>query len=260
MGSDDGSAGGAARTGMMGGRGLPRRLRGARGRLLARRTAALALAGLAAALLAADALGAGDGARPVVVAARAVPAGAELAAADLAVARVPDELVPDGAHAEPAALEGRTAAGPLGAGEPVTETRVLGPALAAKLGAGPNARIVAVAPRDAGLTRVLTVGDAVDVIAAAGDVPGADPAPATGAGPGPAEPPPGAAPSEPAIGQAGPGAVVAAGARVLATDDEGVVLLALPAVQAARVASVSLDRPLTLVLSGTGPGDAPGHP
>ncbi|WP_448852071.1 SAF domain-containing protein [Corynebacterium sp. 335C] len=198
-----------------------RRLRGARGGLLARRALAAGLAGLAVLLLAADVLGAGDGTRPVVVAARPVAAGAVLADADVRVARMPADLVPDGARATAAEVQGATAAGPIGAGEPVTAARLVGPELAEKLAGGPGARVVAVAPQDAGLTAVLSIGDVVEVIAPGG---AADAAPST----------------------------IAAGARVLTAAEDGVVLLALPADSAARVAAVSLDSPLTLVLAGHG--------
>lgn len=97
--------------------------------------------------------------RALTVAARDLPAGARLAAADLRVVEVAPGTAPEAALADPA---GRVLAGPVAAGEPITERRLVGPALAE-----PDAGSVAVPLRlpDAGLAALLRVGDVVTLLA-----------------------------------------------------------------------------------------------
>lgn len=190
---------------------------GPRGGVRARKAVALLLVALAVAALVADVLGAGAGTTAVTVAARDLPAGTKLSDGDVTTVELPDAAVPAAARAG-ADVVGRTTAGPIGAGEAVTATRLVGEELAAKLAGGPGAAIVAITPQDSGLTALLGTGDAVDVITAG---------------------PEGAR-------------TVAAAARVLGPGDEGVVLLALPPAAAAQVAAANLDAPLTLVLASAG--------
>jgi Flp pilus assembly protein CpaB len=103
--------------------------------------------------------------RPVVVAARDLPAGTTLAAADLRVEQVPDVgagwTLPDG----PASLAGSTTAVPLSAGEPVVAA-VLVPAQLR----GPAGTVVTtVRLSDPALAGLLTPGTRVDVLAAAAE-------------------------------------------------------------------------------------------
>jgi Flp pilus assembly protein CpaB len=111
----------------------------------------------------------------LLVADRALPAGAVVAAADLRSVELPPDAVPDGALDDPV---GTTLAAPLGRGEPVTEARVVGPGLTT---AAPDTVPLPVRLSDAGQAGLLTVGDRIDLLAtdpqqgttvlAAGDVP-----------------------------------------------------------------------------------------
>ncbi|WP_295627892.1 SAF domain-containing protein [uncultured Corynebacterium sp.] len=203
-----------------------------------RRRQALA-AGLvvaAAAVALADAAGPEEGTVEVVVAARRVDSGSPITADDVVTRSVAEEHVPDHAITDVEVLVGKLPAGPLMRGEVLTESRFAGVALAKELTGMDGAHIVAVTPRDAGLTPMLRTGDVVDVLAPGPEAGTARPvargarvvlAGADGAGDG--------------AGIAGAG-----GGRGGA---DGVVLLALPPGAAATVASAGLDLPLTLVLS-----------
>lgn len=182
-----------------------------------RQALALLLAALAVVVAVRDLAGPEAGTTPVVVAGRDIAAGETIADVDVTVTEVPDEHVPAAAIADPAVVVGKTTAGPLTRGEMFTDARLAGTELAQALTGVDDAHVVAVTPRDSGLAPMLRTGDVVDVLA-----PGAEP------------------------GTARP---VAHGARVVLSDDDGVVLLALPAGAAATVASAGLDLPLTLVLS-----------
>ena len=186
---------------------------------LRRRRQAVALALAAAAMLVAaqDALGTDAGTTVAVVAARDVAPGAPVGDGDVTEVPLPDDHLPDQAILRAEDAIGKLPAGPLTRGEVLTEPRFAGMALAESLTGTADAHIVAVAPRDSGLTPMLRTGDVVDVLA-----------------PGP---------------EAGSARPVANGARVVLADDDGVVLLALPPGAAATVASAGLDLPLTLVLS-----------
>lgn len=144
--------------------------------LRAVRRAVLARRRLLAALLAGVAVAAGLQAaaapppptRAVTVAARDVPAGTVLSAGDLTTAAfaagtVPDDLVP--------AAVGRTLATPLRRGEPVTDVRLVGPALTE---GRPGVVALPVRLPDAGMAALLRVGDVVDLVAA--DPQGGEPA------------------------------------------------------------------------------------
>ena len=74
---------------------------------------------------------------------------------------------PSGALASVADLPGRPLAGPVRAGEPLTDVRLLGPALLDALPGDAEERVaVPVRLADAGVTQLLAVGDRVDVLAA----------------------------------------------------------------------------------------------
>ena len=100
---------------------------------------------------------------PVLVAAHDLPAGQRLEAGDLTVVHVAPEHRPRRAVAEPVAL-GRTLAAPLGAGEPVSDLRLVSEGL---LDTAPGTAAVPVRVPDAGVVALLAVGDVVDVLATA---------------------------------------------------------------------------------------------
>jgi Flp pilus assembly protein CpaB len=95
----------------------------------------------------------------VQVAARDLAAGATISPTDLTTARLDPALVPHGVVDDPT---GATLAGPLRAGEPVTDVRVAGSSLAA---AHPGLTALPVRLPDAGVVGLLQAGDRVDVIA-----------------------------------------------------------------------------------------------
>lgn len=183
-----------------------------------RRLLAVALVAAAATIAVADMVRPESGTVPVVVAARDVESGRAIEAADVAIRMTPEDHVPDQAFRDAEAVVGKLPAGPLTRGEALTEPRFAGPRLAEALTGADDANIVAVTPRDTGLVPLLRTGDVVDVLAAGHD--------------------------------AGSSRPVARGARVVLTDDDGVVLLALGDGAAATVAAAGLELPLTLVLSG----------
>jgi pilus assembly protein CpaB len=157
---------------------------------------------------------------PVLVAAVDVPAGSTLRGPDLAVRRWPAELVPSGALREPAAADGRVLVGAARAGEPVTDTRLAGPA--AVLGAPPGAAAVPVRLADEGVGALLVPGSSVDVVTV------------------------GARSDEPIV--------LATAAAVLAVlppespSSGRLVLVAMPAQIAARVAAASLTDQVAITL------------
>ncbi len=145
------------------GRGASPRSRRAAYRIrMLRRVVAAALAGVAVwaavrVLVPAPAVGTVS----AVVAAHDLAAGALLRAEDLTVAlRDPSEL-PREAMSEPAALLGRTLAGPATQGEVLTSARLRGPGLLT--GQPPGAVAVGVPLADATLVRSLRAGDSVSV-------------------------------------------------------------------------------------------------
>lgn len=132
------------------------------------RRAVLARRRLLAAVLTAVAVAAGIHAAaspppaevPVRVAARDLPAGVVLGADDLRTVGFAPGSVPDGLAVDAA---GRTLAAPLRAGEPVTDLRLVGPALTDGY---PGLAAVPVRLPDAGMVDLLRVGDRVDLVSA----------------------------------------------------------------------------------------------
>ena len=109
----------------------------------------------------------------VLTAAHDLAAGTALTDADVARVSLPSELVPTGALAGGEQVAGRFAAGPVRAGEPLTDVRLMGPGLLALLG---QDGLVAVPVRlaDPAAAALVRPGDRVDVLAA-GTSPGAPP-------------------------------------------------------------------------------------
>ena len=172
----------------------------------------------------------------VVVAAADLPAGAVLAAADLRTARLPADVAPAGAAADVEELTEQVLAGPVRAGEPVTDVRVVGPGLWSAVPEGLVAAPVHLA--DLAVATLLRAGDRVDVLAAAE----ADPVVGSG--------------SSVAV------TVVAEGALVLtaptarsdgeppagATGDSGLLVLAVPPATAQELAAAGAGGTLTVTL------------
>ncbi|RSD13151.1 SAF domain-containing protein [Amycolatopsis eburnea] len=194
------------------------RLRGRRTRLIRRWLAACLL--LAGALLCASP-GSARGAptNPTVVAAHDLPAGASLRAADVRLADFPDDARPSGVLSSLDLVDGRSLAGAVRAGEPLTDLR-----LATIPAPGdPGTSTVPVRLADAAIAGLLTPGSRVDVVAA----------PEAGA---------------PASVLAGGATVVAIGHQEPSAAKGPLVLLRLPEAIATRVATISLERPVTVTL------------
>jgi Flp pilus assembly protein CpaB len=135
-----------------------RRLLLARRRPLAALAAALAvLAGLQAAAPAAPAT------RTVLTADRDLPAGSVLGRRDVSTATFLPDSVPVGAVAGTAEVLGRTTAGPVRKGEPLTDVRLVSGSL---LDGYAGAVAAPVRIGDAASVDLLRVGDRIDVIAA----------------------------------------------------------------------------------------------
>jgi pilus assembly protein CpaB len=194
-----------------------------------RRAAAGLLALVALGLLAAP--GVAPAGTPVLVAARDLAPGVALAPTDVVVRTLPTDAVPGGALADPAGVSGRQVVGGVRAGEALTDVRLLGPAAAVAAAGVPDAAGVPVRLADAGVAALLAPGARVDLVGAGGPSPG----------PGTPEPDP---------------VVLASGAVVLAVlpaPDRAagaapVVVVALPAGLAARVATASLREEVTVTL------------
>ncbi|KAA1419368.1 pilus assembly protein CpaB [Nocardioides humilatus] len=136
------------------------RLTGLRRAVLRRRRplAALCVAGAAAAALHVAAPPEPPSVE-VLVAAHDVPAGAVLADDDLELRDVPSDVAPRGALTE---AVGRTLASPLRTGEPLTDVRLVGPAL---VDAAVGTVATPVRLSDAAQVALLAPGDRVDLLA-----------------------------------------------------------------------------------------------
>jgi Flp pilus assembly protein CpaB len=112
-----------------------------------------------------------DGA-PALVATRDLPAGHVVRAGDVRVATWPEEVRAPSLLSSPEQVVGRPLSSGVGVGEPLTETRVLGPGLLAGQPPGQVAAHVIVAdPSSAAMARA---GDHVDVLSGTGEVVVAD--------------------------------------------------------------------------------------
>jgi len=100
---------------------------------------------------------------PVLTAAHDLPGGVVVSASDLRSAAFAPDSVPAGTLAGPAVAIGRTTAGPMRAGEPVTDARLVTSSI---LEGYPGLVAVPVRLGDAGAVRLLRVGDRIDVLAA----------------------------------------------------------------------------------------------
>ncbi|MEO3812044.1 Flp pilus assembly protein CpaB [Sphaerisporangium sp. B11E5] len=98
---------------------------------------------------------------PVLAAAHDLSSG-PLTTTDLTVVNLPTTAVPDGALLPGTDITGRVLAAPLRRGEPLTDVRLLGPALIDTY--GPGMRATPVRIHDATAATLLHPGDTVDVI------------------------------------------------------------------------------------------------
>ncbi len=131
--------------------------------VLLRRAVAGMLVLLAAALaLAPD--GGGDGVA-IVVASRDLAPGDALDAQAVRVVSLPSALVPDGTPTSVDAVAGRVLAAPLRRGEPVTDVRVTGAALARSVSGDSGAVSVPIRLSDPDVAALLHPGATVDVVA-----------------------------------------------------------------------------------------------
>lgn len=136
-----------------------------RRRIRLRRLCASASAGVATWLLVGVALPVPPTGVPVLVAARDLGAGDQIQPADLRTSSVAPVLAAAGGTADPGSVVGQRLATPIGAGEPVTTTRLVPAGVLGRL--APGTRALHVPLPDAGLTTVLRAGDRVDVVATA---------------------------------------------------------------------------------------------
>jgi pilus assembly protein CpaB len=161
----------------------------------------------------------------VVVAARDLAPGTALSPSDIRLAQAPASLVPSSVLHDSGAATGRTLAGAAGAGEPITEARLVGPRNTLITAHDPTAAAVPIRLADPAVADLLGPGCHVDVVTL-------DP-----------------------HGTAG--TVLASNATVVTVrkedggpgrDDGRLVLLALPADTATRVAATSLAQEVTVTL------------
>jgi Flp pilus assembly protein CpaB len=194
--------------------------------IAARRTVAAALVVLAA-VAAFRSKPDGDRA-DVVVAARDLQPGTSLTADDVRIEKHLATSIPDGTRPRLEDVVGMTLAGPARRGEMLTDVRLLGPRLA-ESAAGPDARIVPLHLADSALLDLLRAGDVVDVLTSG-------------------------APHSSADTQSAPHVVATDAVVVLVSPkpaqrgpgNDRVVLVALPAANAHRVAGVALVETVTL--------------
>jgi pilus assembly protein CpaB len=197
---------------------------GARARLL--RRARVGITGLLLALAGLTAMprppGSVDPTAVEILVAAHDMAGGVLTATDLRTARLPAAAVPAGALPVDGSAVGRRLAGAVRRGEPLTDARVIGPALA-RLAGGPGSVVAPIRLADAAVTGLIHPGDRVNVIAVTGS---------------------------------GGSSTVASGAEVLAVPpgpggdpgDGALVVLAVPEWAAARVVASALEARLAVTL------------
>lgn len=130
----------------------------------ARRVAAAALTVLALVLALTPATG--DDVTVVLVAARDLEGGTRLSPTDVTAARFPAALAPAAALPADTAVDGRVLAGPVRAGEPLTDVRLVSSELMAHMTGDPTAVAVPVRLADPGVAALLVPGGRIDVVTA----------------------------------------------------------------------------------------------
>jgi pilus assembly protein CpaB len=161
---------------------------------------------------------------PLVVAAHDLASGRVIAPGDLQVVQTDPDLVPAGAATNDTDLLGRVVAGPMNAGEPVTDRRVLGAALIAGYPLGLVAAPIRI--QDPDVVALLRVGDRIDIYASTGD------------------------PDVPALRVVSDVAVVALPTADPTDRDGALVVLAVTQADAARLAQASATTALSVSLRG----------
>ncbi len=169
----------------------------------------------------------------VVTATADLTPGVVVTADQVRLTAVEDDTAPTSPLTDLTDAVDRTVAGPVRAGEILTDVRLLGPELAAAGTTDDDARVVPVRLADPTVADVLRIGDVVDVVRGSNDVDS------------------GSAAVSAAVPE-----VLAERALVVLVSEAGtgtsrrdrVVLLALPAVAATRVAAASLTDALTVVV------------
>lgn len=105
----------------------------------------------------------GPGARTVVTTGD-LPSGHVLSRADLTLEAIPERVVPDGAQQELSSLEGRTLGSPVRAGEPVTDVRLVSPALTRLTTGDSDHTAVAIHLAEPAIANLLHPGRRVDLV------------------------------------------------------------------------------------------------
>lgn len=181
---------------------------------------------LAALLALRPVAGAREPTQPMVVAARDLAPGTSLSVGDVRVVPAPGIVRPAAGLGSVDEVAGRVLTGPVGAGEPITAARLVGPENTRLVTGGGDAVAVPVRLADAAVADLLTPGARVDVVT---------------------------------VDPHGGGALLAAdatvvtvradaGDRAAASRPGRLVVVALPRDTATRVAAVSLGQPLTVTL------------
>ncbi|MCT7290720.1 SAF domain-containing protein [Rhodococcus sp. D-6] len=164
----------------------------------------------------------------VVVAAHDLAPGHTLTADDVAHVERDRSIVVAGTLHDVDDAVGHTLAGPVPAGEPLVDTRLLGPRLAAVATGSTEARVVPIRLADAGVSELLREGDRVDVLTVA-------------------DSPDGLLPGAHVLAR-GAVVVLAESDRPARDRNERVVLVALEPEPATAVAAASLVSALTVTL------------
>jgi pilus assembly protein CpaB len=171
----------------------------------------------------------------VLAAARDLRAGM-LSASDLTVIRLPEHAVPDGVLRPGAPVAGQVLSAPARRGEPLTDLRLLGPALIDAYGSGMLATPVRIT--DVGSARLLRAGDVIDVIAASADWEDATAAPRT------------ATVAQAVTVMSLPSSTRAAGSVDSMAESGALVVLATTSAQAAQLAQASAGSRLSITIHG----------
>jgi pilus assembly protein CpaB len=160
----------------------------------------------------------------VVVASHDLLSGSRIGTGDVRVVRVAPDLVPAGATKTLTGVVDRVVAGPMRAGEPVTDQRVLGAPLIA--GYPPDMVAAPVRIQDGDVVSLLRVGDRIDIYSSNGD------------------------PTVPAPRVATDVAVVSLPVSGDSATDGALVVVAVTQIDAARLAQASATTQLTISLRG----------
>ena len=175
----------------------------------------------------------------VVVSSRDLTPGQVIADSDVEVREIDSKQLPEGVVSDTDLVVGRTVAGPIRSGETVTDVRVLSPRLAGLSVGTDDARIVPVRLADAAVADMLRSGDVVDVLTVGPDTSRPDT-------PHPDTPNESVADTAPQIPAAGAVVAVVTTSESTRTQQEQVILLALPTPAANVVAAASLSNAITV--------------